>query len=136
MTLYCWTHGTCNHLSANCFNPLPSHHATTTFENRMNGCDFYCQPVANNISNQTDTPYTHNTTSSTSNNYILAKADSGALNHYWREEDKKVLNNVMPFDGPNVTLANNTSLKSNEEGKIPLSPLLSNNAKKHLSFRD
>ena len=125
---YCWTHGACNHAGANCLNPLPGHQGTATFANRMNGCDFYCQPVANNISNQNVTPYTHDTTSNST--IIVAKADSGATNHYWRDIDKKVLNNIKPFDGPNVTLPNNSSLKSNEEGEIPLSPLLSSKAQK------
>ncbi len=38
----------------------------------------------------------------------------------------------MLVDGPSVTLPNNSTLKSNEEGNIPLSPLLSNNALKAL----
>ena len=63
-------------------------------------------------------------------NYIIAKADSGASNSYWREEDKEILKNITRVDGPSVTLPNNSTLKSNEEGDIPLSPLLSNNAKK------
>ena len=40
------------------------------------------------------------------------------------------MQNITPVDGPSVTLPNNAILKSNEEGDIPLSPLLSNNARK------
>ena len=88
---YCWTHGACNHASANCLNPLPGHQVNATFNNRMNGCDFYCHPVANNNINHQDTTYMNNITSSKNSKYIIAKADSGASNNYWRNEDKSVL---------------------------------------------
>ena len=66
----------------------------------MNGCNHYCQPVVNNF-NENITPYinysynyTANLSSindSSSPSIVIAKADSGATNTYWREEDKQVL---------------------------------------------
>ena len=57
----------------------------------MNARDFYYHPVANNNINQYDTPYINNIASSKNSNYIIAKADSGASNNYWHNEDKQVL---------------------------------------------
>ena len=74
----------------------------------------------------------HNIVKTNNRTYIIAKVDSGASSNYWREQDKQVLQNLTPFDRPSVTLPNNTILKSIEEGDIPLSPLLSKNAKKAL----
>lgn len=96
----------------------------------MNGCNFYCSPVADNNTNQTDSTACMNYITNNNSNYIIAKAGSVASNTYWREEDKDFLQNITPVDGPSVTLSNNSILKSNEEGRIPLSPLLSSNAKK------
>ena len=96
----------------------------------MNGCDFYCTPVANNLSNQQVTPYLPTIHTTKNKTYVIAKADSGASHNYWRDEDKVILKNITLVNGPTVTLPNNLTLKSVEEGVIPLSPLLSNQATK------
>ena len=127
-SLYCWTHGACNHASSNCLHPLPGHRNNATFANRMNGCDFYCQNVTDNNINEIVNPYIP--LHSINSNYIIAKADSGATSNYWREKDKSILHNLSVFEGPTVTLPDNSQLQSKEEGEIPLSPLLSTAAKK------
>ena len=60
---------------------------------------------------------------------VIAKGDSGATKHYWRLKDKDVLNNLKLFQGPNVTLPNNMSIRSTEKGNIPFSSKLSESAK-------
>ena len=72
-SFYCWSHGACNHTGDLCTNRYPGHQTTATFDNRMNGCNFYCQPVNNN--NTDATPYIDPTCSSMKNNTltIIAK---------------------------------------------------------------
>ena len=46
---YCWSHGACNHLGANCHNPKPGHKNDATFKNRMGGSNYFCcQTMENN----------------------------------------------------------------------------------------
>ena len=54
---------------------------------------------------------------------IIAKADSGASNHYWMIKDKKILLDLMHSLGPTVYLPNNTSIQSNEHGFLPITTL-------------
>ena len=63
---------------------------------------------------------------------IIAKADSGASNHYWMIKDKKILLNLMHSLGPTVYLPNNTSIKSNEHGFLPLTTLSKRAQKAHI----
>lgn len=51
---------------------------------------------------------------------IVTKADSGATNHYIRECDASVLDNVRPVHGPIVNLPNDETLQSIAQGVIPL----------------
>ena len=39
---YCWTHGACNHTSAECQRQATGHQNTATFDNRMGGSNAYC----------------------------------------------------------------------------------------------
>ena len=55
---------------------------------------------------------------------VIAKGDSGATQHYWRDQDKCCLDNISSFDGPEVTLPNNEVIKSTERGSLPLSTKL------------
>ena len=37
-------------------------------------------------------------------NYIIAKAGTGASNHYWRQKDTEILNKLTKKRGPSVQL--------------------------------
>ena len=52
---------------------------------------------------------------------IVAKADSAATNHYWRDADLQSLTNIQNYAGPSVTLLNNENIFSKEQGLIPIS---------------
>ena len=60
---------------------------------------------------------------------IMAKGDSAASSHYWRDQDKAVLDNVKNCMGPSVLLPNNERISSTSRGQLPLSSDLSNEAK-------
>ena len=60
---------------------------------------------------------------------IIAKGDSAASNHYWREEDKKVLDNIEDFAGPKVVLPNNSTIGVTKIAQLPFSTDLSDRAK-------
>ena len=59
----------------------------------------------------------------------MAKGDSAASSHYWRDQDKTVLNNIKNCIGPSVLLPNNELISSTSRGQLPLSSELSNAAK-------
>ena len=60
---------------------------------------------------------------------VLAKGDSAASKNYWRQQDKEVLNKIEKYQGPSVLLPNNATIASTERGQLPLSSLLSKEAK-------
>ena len=64
-----------------------------------------------------------------STNIIYAKGDSAASHHYWREEDKKVLDKIEPHAGPSILLPNNSTISVTSQGQLPLSESLSTQAK-------
>ena len=43
---YCWTHGRCNHSSANCRNKAANHKDEATINNRMGGSNKGCRSTA------------------------------------------------------------------------------------------
>ena len=59
---------------------------------------------------------------------VIEKGDSAAISHYWRPEDKKILNKIKEFLGPSILLPNNEITTSTSTGKIPLSPVFSKTA--------
>ena len=59
---------------------------------------------------------------------IIAKDDSAASNHYWRQEDSECLEDVKKFAGPSLLLPNSTTIVANQRGQLPLSPELSKRA--------
>ena len=63
------------------------------------------------------------------NTFIIAKGDSGASAHYWRDEDKAILQNTHPNTSISVTLPNAQPIPSTLSGTIPLNNLLSTKAK-------
>ena len=59
----------------------------------------------------------------------MAKGDSAASHHYWREEDKKVLNSIEKHSGPEVLLPNNNTIAVTIQGLLSLSHNLSSQAR-------
>ena len=59
---------------------------------------------------------------------IIAKGDSGATSHYWRDKDRACLKNIISSPGPTVTLPNNTKITSREQGQLPLHAKFSSEA--------
>ena len=52
---------------------------------------------------------------------IIAKADSGATHHYWREQDKSVLTNMQDLkNGLHVRLPNDEQLAITSNGTLTL----------------
>ena len=43
---YCWTHGGCNHSSADCTFKAPGHQDAATFAQHMGGSNVHCAPAA------------------------------------------------------------------------------------------
>ena len=56
---------------------------------------------------------------------VIANGDRRATNHYWREEDMTCLKNIIRAVGPNITLPNNSVLKSDQQGYLLISSKLS-----------
>ena len=70
-----------------------------------------------------------NTTRMKPEQCVMAKGDSAASHHYWREEDKKVLDNIESYSGPSVLLPNNSTIAVTSKGQLALSSNLSARAK-------
>ena len=66
----------------------------------------------------------------------IAKADSGASNHFWREKDIGVLYNLGHEQGPSVKLPDATTINDSKIGYIPLSTNLSQKAQKARVLKD
>ena len=62
-------------------------------------------------------------------NYIIAKADTGASNHYWRQKDTEILNKLTKKPGPSVQLPNSEIIHTTATGVVPLSKALSEAAR-------
>ena len=60
---------------------------------------------------------------------VWVKGDSAASKNYWRQQDKEFLNTIEKYQGPSVLLPNNATIAYTERGKLPLSSLLSKEAK-------
>ena len=140
---YCWTHGGCGHDSTTCRAKAPGHQETATFKNRMGGSNAHCpstswrgeRVVLSNLINKC----LNNTSCSsptTRKDYIIAKGDSGASNHYFRPEDKRVLSNITPANGPDVHQPDSTVLTTEATGTVPIDDSLSADAKKAMILPD
>ena len=66
---------------------------------------------------------------SSNNNIVIAKGDSGASAHYWREQDKAILQNIHPDTSVKVTLPNAEPISSTLKGTIPLTSKLTSKAR-------
>ena len=51
---------------------------------------------------------------------IIAKADSGASKHFFRYQDRHVLQNITPCLGPPVGLPDGTVIRASHSGTLPL----------------
>ena len=60
--------------------------------------------------------------------HIIAKGDSAASKHYWREEDEQCLNDIRPYKGQSVVLPDADTIEPSKKGVLPLSNQLSNEA--------
>ena len=55
----------------------------------------------------------------------MAKGDSAASHHYWREQDANVLQDITNSKGPSVLIPNGDTIASTKKGILPLSDILS-----------
>ena len=55
----------------------------------------------------------------------MAKGDSAASHHYWREQDANVLQDIINSKGPSVLIPNGDTIASTKKGILPLSDNLS-----------
>ena len=62
--------------------------------------------------------------------HCIAKGDSGASQHYWREHDVDVLDTIHEEPGPPVTLPNSSTINDNKVGYVPLGAHVSKRGKK------
>ena len=60
---------------------------------------------------------------------VIAKADSGASNHYFPLNFKTALLNVQDIPGPVVHLADDSTIQATARGTLPLTSILSKKAK-------
>ena len=67
-------------------------------------------------------------TSSVVSPCVIAKGDSAASSHYWRQEDAQCLEKIQNFAGPSVLLPNRETITANQKGQLPLSSALSTRA--------
>ena len=65
----------------------------------------------------------------TTTTYCVAKGDTGASHHYWTNNNKSILKNLTKMKGISVQLPNSEIITSTEKGELPLSSLLSPQAK-------
>ena len=70
--------------------------------------------------------------SNTPSTFITAKGDSAASHHYWRQEDIACLSNMLNLPRTYVLLPDANTVTSSKQGILPLSSLLSTQAKKAL----
>ena len=59
----------------------------------------------------------------------MAKGDSAASHHYWRQEDSRVLSDIFEKPGPSVVIPNNSTIDVTHQGNLPLSNKLSPTAR-------
>ena len=62
----------------------------------------------------------------------IAKADSGATNHYFRPNDSSTLEHVSPANGPQIMLPNNMSLTATNVGLLPIKHLTPKGRRAHI----
>ena len=60
--------------------------------------------------------------------FRVAKGDSTATSHYWKDEDKHIFSDIQKCTGPPVTLPNAEHIYTTQQGNLPLSRNLSKKA--------
>ena len=61
--------------------------------------------------------------------FRVAKGDSTATSHYWKDEDKHIFSDIQKCTGPPVTLPNAEHIYTTQQGNLPLSRKLSKKVK-------
>ena len=67
---------------------------------------------------------------------FIAKADSGASNHYIPLKHSTTLSNIQSTEGPTVFLADDSTMNAAITGTLPLSAKLSSSAQKTHAFQE
>ena len=147
---YCWTHGACTHNGADCKTKAQNHIDMATFKNRRGGSNKGCKEwrcgteVKNKninsekllVSNLTSVVPPQQTNQSIAASTTIAKADSGASKHYFKEKDSEHLQQCTQAPGPTVHLPNGETITSIKHGFLTNCSKLSKAAKKAHIFRD
>lgn len=68
-------------------------------------------------------------------NAIIAKADSGASQHYFRAQDANALQHKIPTKGPTVYLPDMSQISAHSKGELPLKAISSSAKTAHV-FKD
>ena len=69
------------------------------------------------------------------NNNIIAKGDSAASKHHWRESNRSGLSHVYPYSGPFITLPDADTVAQSNKGILSLLSQLSNKAQTATSLQ-
>ena len=64
--------------------------------------------------------------------HVLAKGDSAASHHYWRQQDVDCLSNLLHLPSTDIILPNASTIASSTKGHLPLLSLLTPKAKEAL----
>ena len=135
LTKYCHTHGLCNHDSPDCHTPAEGHKNEATLQNRMGGSikniSWKEGPVnSNNVDCKINNFTKDNTipVAQPNNNAINLKAESGASKHFVKTVNKKILLDIQKAHSTTVVLPDETNLRTEQKGTLPISNLLSKEA--------
>ena len=101
----------------------------------MGGSKLFCKDCNWHVETESDVKYNNkkqnlNTLSIIPPKIILAKADSGASQHFRRKGDQQCLTKIKPYFGPSVILPYADTLAPSKQGIINLSTSLSTNAQR------
>lgn len=125
---YCWSYGATNHEFKDCRTPMDGHQKLATFEDKVRGStNFSKWERWDDILGILNNDYQNYISSHTSHLYqfLTEKGDSAASAHYWRENDISCLTQIQTAPRLAVTLTNNTNIRANEQGTIPINASLS-----------
>ena len=103
----------------------------------------YFPSSANSISNRlaSPTPISSSmslpppTSSQSPIHVVMAKRDSAASHHYWRDQDSHILSNIRPSRRPSALLPNGDKISSTKAGTLPLPSCLTDCASTAIILR-
>ena len=134
---YCHTHGACTHTNNICKYPKQGHKKEATFKDMMGSSKAYCQNCdrENGAESRSSVTIKQNLTQLSlapliKPKIVIAKADSGASNNYWRPQDTHCLKNIKKYLGPSVILPDTETLSPSQQGTVLISKFLSQEAQK------